>query len=212
LIRELSSFEVLVGLDSRRVMERVARLDKTAIKSFEPFDKAPLLAKVVCEDDISTLEQVQANNKAFAERMFILAQEFRRRATEKKANKFSNISQALQDPALRSLISGWITNKGSRPAMLSDDLLYDAVMENQYLSRYFKTMLYMLIRYSRWWIDEHECHNVDPDFTGNDWTDFTLGLYAADGDIILANDKAIRNATAMIEPHGAVVVKTAHEL
>ena len=71
-------------------------------------------------------------------------------------------------------------------------------------------ILYYVISYSRAWADQ--AHNFDPSSTRDDWTDITLPLYAADGNIILTADNKLRTAIRMIEPSGAVLVKGVQEL
>jgi hypothetical protein len=212
LLKELSSFDVLIGLPPGKVMEDIAELNETGIGLYVPFGQGFRLP-TVSEELVSETHRIRAHNKTFADNVFCLAKKFRNKAQNNHVSKYSNFSQAVEGGFLRSVIFNWVSNGNSRSVVVSDEgRLYKAVIQNQYLSRYFKTILYMVVGYSRWWAPEHERHNWDPDKSGNDWVDFTLPLYAADGDVILSNDTTLQKAIAMIEQSGAIQVKTACEL
>jgi hypothetical protein len=85
-------------------------------------------------------------------------------------------------------------------------------MQNPFLSRFFKTMLYYLISFSRAWDHAHREHNFDPEEERDDWTDITIPLYANSGDLIVTADKKLRGAIAMVDPNGEVRTILAREL
>jgi len=106
-------------------------------------------------------------------------------------------------PSFQEMVVNWVRNGGKRRCLIADqDDLYNAVMGSQHLGNFFKTILYYLISSSRAWQDQG--HNFDPSDQRDDWTDITLPLYAARGDLILTDDKKLRNAVAMIEPSGVL--------
>jgi trehalose/maltose hydrolase-like predicted phosphorylase len=106
-----------------------------------------------------------------------------------------------------------VSENGQRPvAVANPDELYAAVMQNPYLSRFFKTMLYYTISFSRAWDDTHQEHNFDPEEKRDDWTDITVPLYASSGDLIVTADKKLRGAVAMIDFNSEVRTALAREL
>lgn len=193
-------------------MTEIAGLDEKGIASFLPYDKSLELPVTVGQQDVSTAQTIKTRNRAFGNTMFSCAKLFRKRLREEGLkHKFSSLSEALNLSFLQSLVFESVSNKNSRTPLVSDQKsLYLAVMDNRYLSRYFKMILYYVISYSRAWADQ--AHNFDPSSTRDDWTDITLPLYAADGDIILTADNKLRTAIRMIEPSGAVLVKGVQEL
>jgi hypothetical protein len=130
------------------------------------------------------------------------AKELRKKVVGTSTVKFNDMAEALSGlSSFREMVLDWAQDGGNRQFLVSDrDDLYNAVMQNQYLGNFFKTVLYFLISFSRAWQDQ--THNFDPSDQRDDWTDITLPLYAARGDFILTADKKLRNAVAMIDPSG----------
>jgi hypothetical protein len=213
----LRPFDVLIGLEPSDVLASVAELDEEGIIGFIPYNPAFTLPTTLTPEDISTARSVKANNRAFAETMLNCARLFRKLLRDGGLkHKFSDFSETLErlGPSfLRPLIFTSVSNRNFRTVIVSDEKsLYTAVMRNRHLSRYFKMILYYVISYSRVWDDEHKDRNFDPSAGIDDWTDITLPLYAADGDIILTADRKVQTAIRTIEPSDAVQVKTTQEL
>jgi hypothetical protein len=59
---------------------------------------------------------------------------------------------------------------------------------------------------------EDQAWNFDPSPTRDDWTDVTLPLYAADGDLLVSEDTKLRTALSIIDPSGKVTAKGASQL
>jgi len=212
LMGQLLHFDVLIGLEPSDVMEKLAGLDEEGILSFVPYNIGLSMPTTVDEQDILLARGIKASNRIFADTMFSLAKLFRKRLRDEGIkHKFSALPEVLSLSFLESLIFDSISYKGSRTPAVSDAAsLYHAVMRNRHLSRYFKTILYYVISYSRAWADQTQ--NFDPSSSLDDWTDITLPLYAADGDIILTADKKLRTAIGIVEPSGTAQAKTVEEL
>jgi len=106
-----------------------------------------------------------------------------------------------------------ISENGQRSVIVDDPgELYVTVMQNPYLSRFFKTILYYIISFSRAW--DHTCraHNFDPEEKRDDWTDITVPLYVSSGDLIVTTDKKLRGAVARVDFNGEVRTALAKEL
>jgi hypothetical protein len=127
------------------------------------------------------------------------------KGTFSKVPKFSSFDEIMKavgsgvDSFLSSVVLDSISDNGRRPvAVTNPDELYAAVMQNPYLSRFFKTLLYYTISFSRAWDDEHQAHNFDPEEKRDDWTDMTVTLYAGPGDLIVTEDKKLCGAVTMV--------------
>jgi hypothetical protein len=212
LVRQLRSFDILVGLEPSDVMAELSALDEKAIVSFMPYNPTFTLPTRLEGQDISLARSIKASNRAFANTMFGCAKLFRKRLRDEGLkHKFSGMSEVLELSFLQSLVFDSVSHKQARTLAVPDEkYLYVAVMHNRYLSRYFKMILCYVISYSRAWADQ--TWNFDPSGNIDDWTDITLPLYAADGDIILTADKKLRTAISIIERPDAVHVKTVQEL
>jgi hypothetical protein len=183
LLGQLRSFDLLIGLEPSDVLTEIAGLDEKGIAGFLPYDKSLQPPVTVGQQDVSTARTVKIRNRAFGDKMLNCAKLFRKRLRDQGLkHKFASLSEALNLFFLQSLVFDSVSNKNSRNPLVSDEKsLYVAVMNNRFLSRYFKMIPYYVISYSRAWADQ--AHNVDPSGTRDDWTDITLPLYAADGDI-----------------------------
>lgn len=211
----LRRFDVLFGLEPPDVMATVAGLNEEGILGFMPYDTEFTLPTMVTQEDISTAQCVKARNRKFGDSMSKKAILFRKCLRAKEIScKFSDFSEMLDQLGplfLQSLVFESISNKNSRTLAVPDEKsLYIAVMRNRYLSRHFKIILYYSISYSRAWVDQ--TRNFDPSGNIDDWTDITLPLYAADGDIILTADKKLQAAIRTVECSDAVHVKIIQEL
>jgi hypothetical protein len=118
----------------------------------------------------------------------------------------TNTSSFFGELILTSILNG----RSRKMGCSSYESLLESVMRNQYLSRWFKMNFYYILSISRAWEDEK--YNFDPSPNGNDLTDITLALYAADGDIITTEDKKLINAISMIEPDGKVTTKAGRDI
>ena len=213
-LARLREFDVRYGLEPVEVLETVAKSTETEIVTFEPFAvpgspsyealKAALYEPSTCH--VEWAREVKSRNRNFCSLMFERAKFFRKKLREWDLHKekFSDLSEVLTKLTFPlSLVVSSISNDPLRKTVVSDEgLLYYAVMRNQYLARFFKTILYYVLSFSRAWRDQN--HNFDPSVKRDDWTDLTLPLYAANGDIIMTADRKLRNAIKVIEPTCAI--------
>ncbi len=219
--------DIRLGLEVGHVMEKVAGLTETEIVSFEPFSlpSSPeynLFMQVLTNPSpqiVGRAKQIKNNNRAFCGKMYNLSERFRTKVQNLrlKAPKYCDMNQALVNHGaeaqsfLGSLVVSSISNGSQRSVTVKDpELLYQAVMRNHHLARFFKTILYYTLSFARVW--RPQIHNFDPNTNRDDWTDITLPLYASDGDIILTADAKLRNAIRMVNPCGVVVAKSVKEL
>jgi hypothetical protein len=77
-------------------------------------------------------------------------------------------------------------------------------MQNSYLRHFFHTLLWYQLSFQQSWTREYDEWNISID--KNNWTDITLSLYAAPGDIILSADKNVRMATSAVNLDGAIKI------
>ncbi|HEV2206983.1 MAG TPA: hypothetical protein VGR36_10610 [Candidatus Acidoferrales bacterium] len=223
-LSHLRTFRVRYGLEPVDVFERVAVLPEREIESFQPFvrqgdtvssDDFYLVLKAPIPEQRERARLVKKENREFCESMASAAIRFRKKLDDgaNAVRKCSTISEALDHAKSfhRDLVFESISNGSQRTLITSDkESLYGAVMRNQYLGRLFRTLLYYILSWSRLWADQK--HNFDPSAGRDDWTDITLPLYAADGDVIVTEDAQLRKSIEMIEPTGRVSVKPAAQL
>ncbi len=226
-LTRLRAFTVRYGLEPVKALETVATLTETEIMAFEPFavpGSATYEAFRTALYDpspqhVEWAHRVKADNLSFCGLMFERAQCFRRKLRERKIQnpRFEDMAEALLQAGtsatsfLGSLVLSSISNDFCRKlAVREPDLLYGAVIRKQYLGRFFKTIFYFVLSFSRLWKDQ--VHNFDPSAGRDDWTDITLPLYAGDGDVILTADTKLRNAIKVIEPTRAISGTSVDEL
>jgi hypothetical protein len=215
LVDRLRSFDVLFGHEPSDALAAVAGLDEEGIAAFRPYNTTFRLPATVTRGDLFVARKVKQRHMAFGATVFDLAKVVRKLL--KNANvrhKFSDFSETLSllEPSFfQSFLIDSITHGNSRTRVVSnEENLYVAVMRNHHLARYFKTIFYFLISYSRMW--EDQTRNFDPSAGRDDWTDITLPLYAAEGDTILTADKKLQAAIGTVEGRSAVYLKTINEL
>lgn len=219
----LRKFPLRYGLETTDAFERMALMSESEIVAFEPFLQTGdlvnahdfyLFLKHPCAGQVEQARFVKNENRQFCASMAGKAQQLRKNFRDKgtQTPRFADIAHMLSETRSfqRALIFESISNGSKRSVSLSNEELYQAVMQNQYLARFFKTLLYYIVGWSRWWADQ--VHNFDPSGNEDDWTDITLPLYAADGDVIATADQRLVNAVRMIEPSKLVTTKTAVDI
>lgn len=214
----LEHFDVLLGLEVQTVMERIAPLDEAGIQGFIPFyakSEAQRIIRLLEKGDNAWAEQLKQGGLKFCGQMADAAQSLRKDLVANgisKTAKARDIQDAINNlPCFKERLVSCIHNMEARKtAVASADRLYEAVMQNQYLARLFKTTHYFVLSWSQMW--QNQTHNFNASQDRDDWPDLTLPLYAANGDIIVTADKKLRNAITMIEPSGAVQANPLSEL
>ena len=232
---KLLEFKTRVGFAPFEIMEQLARFQVSEIVSFKPFrsTQSPYqdqIASILCDPTLDKQWAVDCKkgNRQFGGRMQLRSRSFRKLINDMvakrvlpEAPKFSDFETLMNYPGmsagassfLGSLVTNPISENGQRAVTVAGpEELYRAVMQNPYLSRYFKTILYYTISYSRDWDHTHQAHNFDPDEKRDDWTDITIPLYASSGDLIVTEDKKLKGAVAMVDSTGEVRTASARDL
>ncbi|MEK6676870.1 MAG: hypothetical protein AABZ47_14595 [Planctomycetota bacterium] len=89
-------------------------------------------------------------------------------------------------------------------------LSYERIRINPILHRCVKLYVHVHLGYANCWRDKTLNVTVGPG--RDDFTDISLALYAADGDVILTADKKFGDAFRSIDPHRRVEIKTWDEV
>ena len=204
----------------------LSRMSESEIRRFTPFPVAGSeyerenMLRVSALKAPSTAHRkwadtVKNRNRRFCGRLVSIAKTFRQQVRQRNIPKLDSMDQALAASGsrpdsflgsifMRDVIAGRTTDESMQ------ERIFHAVMQNPHLGRFFKAILCYVLSISRWWSDQK--YNFDPSSDRDDWTDVTLPLYAADGDIIVSEDRFVRRTMTLIEPSRAVVVMTATEL
>lgn len=217
----LRTFPFHLGLDLLDVMIQLSQLSPKEIRVFEPFARPGQKYRQNYDVMVSAMDRVRPthikwakyikqSHRQYMSTLFGKAKHFRKRLRKLGMSKVkcSSFEEALAafasnpDSFLGSVIVGGITYDGRRAAQTRPGELFKAVMENQYLGRFFRAQLAYTISISRVWKDQEL--NFDPSPRRDDMTDIALLLYAADGDLILSADNMLSRLVALIEPKGRV--------
>jgi hypothetical protein len=225
-IKNLTQYPVRLGMSPGEVMHRIASLCQSQLVAFRPFHN---LAS----------EQIQAVLLDPPEEKM---QEFVREATghvKNGSDVLKSAKQAVHDAlklqghnpydykfegfadALHKLATGpenvlevWLTQNvsegGTRSVETDARELYASAMKNPYLRHHLHTFLWYQLSFQQVWADEYKDWNIS--IKKNDWTDMTLSLYTAPGDIILTADGVVRQAVSAVNPEGCVRTALATDL
>lgn len=216
-LERLRAFDIRLGLQTLDVMLQLARLSPQDIIAFEPFAQSGQTYRENYEAILSAVDYprpahinwaryIKRSHLQFGYTLFGLARQFRRHLRERGMAKvkYGTFGEALEkhasspDSFLReTVIAESITNDGTRPTQTQPDELSKTVLENQYLRRFFHTLLAYILCASRVWKDQEL--NLDPSPTRDDMTDVILPLYAGDGDVIVTNDTKLSLLVSLIE-------------
>lgn len=226
-LARLQNLPIRIGLQPAAAIGAVAALSEDIIPGFEPFpdgadpeyaDMQGALTRPL-PHHVDWAQRVKQNNLTFCSSLISPAVGFRSKIRSKGLGdmKFRDMEHALADhgQGKDSFLGDMVVNSISRSARMkiaisNPDGLYAAVMGNPYLGRFFRMVLCYVLSISRVW--ENQAWNFDPSTTRDDWTDVTLPLYAADGDILVTEDAKLRTALAIIEPSGKVTAKDASQV
>jgi len=222
-LERLSIFRFRLGLDLLDVMIQLSQLSAKEIRVFQPFARPGQKYRQDYDAIVSAMERVRPthiewakynkeSHRRYMSTLSSSALQFRKslRKLGLAKVKHTTFAEALSEYAsdtesfLGSVVVSSITNGGTRPIQTQPDKLFKAVMENQYLGRFFRAKLAYILSISHVWKDQRL--KKDPTRKYDDMTDITLLLYAADGDLILSNDNYLSRLVALIEPKGSVKV------
>ncbi len=222
-LRRLSTFPFKRGLELLDVWIQLSRYSPKEIREFEPFVRPGQQYRQDYDVMVSAMDRVRPTHVEWAkyikqshrQYMATLSESaitFRRRLREHGLSKVkhSTFAEALSEYAsdsesfLGDAVVGTINYGGRRATETRPDKLFKAVMENQYVGRFFHAILAYILSISHVWKDQKLNQNPSP--KRDDMTDITLLLYAADGDLILSNDNYLSRLVSLIEPKGNVKV------
>ena len=222
-LERLSIFRFRLGLDLLDVMNQLYQLSDKEIRVFEPFagpgqkyrqDYDVMVSAMdrVRPTHINWAKYIKESHRRYMATLSESAITFRRRLREHGLSKVkhSTFAEALSEYAsdsesfLGNVVVGTINYGGRRTTETRPDKLFEAVMENQYVGRFFRAILAYILSISSVWKDQRL--NRHPTPTLDDMTDITLLLNAADGDLILSADKYLSRLVSLIEPKGNVKV------
>ncbi len=225
----LRTFDIRVGLDTLDVMSQLARLSAREIRAFKPFhvpgqryhqDYRALEEALYNPGNahVAWAREIKGLHLEYCGSLVKSAQLFRKhlRESEIADRKFSTFEEAFAELAstpesfIGSVIVGAVANDGKRSVQTQPGELFEAVLANQYLARFFRVQMAYYISISRCWIDQDL--NFDPSRERDDMTDVTLPLYAGDGDVIVTNDTKLSLLVRLIEPEGRVTTCKASDI
>jgi hypothetical protein len=180
---KLLTFKTRVGLTPFTVMGQLARFQVSEIITFKPFpstrfrDQIASMLRHPTPSYKQWAEDCKKENRQFGGRMQRASKSFRNLISDMVAKgvfpevpKFSDFETLMNavgvgaSSFLGSTAINLISEYGQRSVVGADpDEIYAAIMQNPYLSRFFKTMLYYTISYSRAWDHTCQAHNFDPE-------------------------------------------------
>jgi len=217
----LRTFETRLGLETLDVFLQLAHLLPQEIRAFEPFaafgqqyrqnyEAMRKALKGPRPEHITWARYIKDSHLQYCGSLVETAKQFRRHLRDrgKGGYKLSSFEDALAehsstpDSFLGSVIVDSITNGGRRSAKGGPAQLLEAVLSNQYVGRLFRAQLAYYVSISRLW--KNQDWNFDPSPTLDDMTDITLPLYAADGDLVVTQDRRLALLVSLIEPEGRV--------
>jgi hypothetical protein len=218
-LRRLRSHHVRVGLETVMVYETLARMHDWEIQTFEPFpapgDDFDRASQSLLREDgprvSAWAEQWAQDTKAanltmvcgFLDAATISRRELRQ-TNSPKFRDFGEVVRGVAHPVLKRGVMRVISDDGRRGVIVTDpDALYYAVMKNPNLRRFFHASLFYDVSIYRGWTNQRL--NRDPLPNRDDWTDVTIALYVSDHDIVVTEDRLVRDAFESIDPSVRVV-------
>ena len=234
-LSQLYGLKPKIGLHLGDVVATLAKSNEDEILAFRPFPSPATVSSGLYGELMNALrwpspQQHQwatdwkKRNKNFCDQMKKNALVFRKILNDKKSKgiirgnyKFESIADAFgkgTESFIRSIVTSIVAGGGDnhQVAIADSEKLYGAVMANPFVGGLFKTVLFYILSYSRLWGHAHQYLNFDPATDRDDWVDMTVPLYASPGDIILTDDKKLKNAISTVFGIGNVVAKKVADL
>lgn len=130
---------------------------------------------------------------------------------KRSPTKYKTLDEAINDDLLsfRSTVLYVFTNGRSKQSSAEDAALFERIMAEPCLRRFWRAFLYCQVSWGRQWQDQKR--NFDPTPNRDDMTDVQLLLFAEDGDTIITADKLLPTMLPEVEPSGVIRVCTAEE-
>jgi hypothetical protein len=216
----LAQYPLRLGMSPGGAMERLASLRYSQIIPFRPF-----LNLSSQEIQRGLLNPSEEKLKKLVERMtahiqdgtehFLSAKKktrdtLRSQGYDPRDFKFAGFSDALQKlcvgphNVVTYYLSLFVSNCNTRKVRANPDALYISALKNFYLRHFFHTLFWYVLSFQQSWTKKYDKWNIS--IGKNNWTDITLALYPAPGDVILSADKNVRMAASAVNPDGAVKV------
>ncbi len=226
-LSRIHTFDVKLGIEPDYMGKLVAESSEQEVLAFEPFLQESHAFYIDYEramsnpssDDIISATRMKDRNLQICAALRDAAKMYRQLAQKDeniKHLRFRNMKEAVSsefgngNKSFLSLhVSSFISGGGERNVVVSNRL-FDVVMRNQHLRRFFSVFFYYSLAMFHLW--ENQTSNVDPSEDRDDWTDLSLPLYAKDGDIIVSEDRLLRKAIKTVEPDGRIVAKSWKEM
>ncbi len=225
-IKNLAQYPVRLGMTPGEVMYQVALLRRSRIVAFRPFHNqaSEQVQKMLLdppeqkmqEHVAETTTHIYRGSGVFKSVKQEIHDALRSQGQEPRDFKFAGFADALQKLATGpgNVLEGWlmkdVSEGGTRSVRTSPRALYMGAMQNPYLRHYYHTYLWYRLGFQEVWAEEYKDWNIP--IKKNDWSDITLSLYAAPGDIILSADGTVRKAVSAVNPDRAVITALATEL
>lgn len=225
----LRTFETRLGLERLDVLLQLSDLSPQEIRAFEPFAVSGQQYRQNYEamrkaldgprpEHITWARYIKDSHLRYCGSLVETAKRFRKHLRDcgKGDYKLSRFEDALSEHSstpesfLGSVIVDSITDGGRRAAKGEPAQLLEGVLSNQYVGRFFRAQLAYYLSISRVW--KNQDWNFDPSPTLDDMTDITLPLYAADGDVVVTQDRKLALLVSLIESEGRVRTRKACEL
>lgn len=228
-IENLAHFPVRLGMLPGRVMRCVASLRRSQIVAFSPFYNRTsqevqrflldLPAQKVQKFVAEATKHIKNNGTLLESVRQEVRERLKSRGYNRRVFKPDGFAEALQklatgpDNVIERLLMQSVSGNGTSSVRTGPHALYTGAMENPYLRHYFRTFLWYELSYQQVWGKQYSDWNLSSmNKKKNDWTDMTLSLYAAPGDIILTAEGTVRKAVLAVNPDGAIRTALAKDL
>jgi hypothetical protein len=207
----LRQCNLIFGLEIGEVLKQLAGLNEQQIQGFLPFVSlaTPYYYRELysgftnlTEKHLDWAKLVKNNGLTFCASMHKTV--IQTRHLRNRLEKVTTIEPFVgNNYVFENLLRDCVSAKGTRPCKVDDAArLRRAIMNNPYLGRFWRSLMFYSISWSRLW-QNHEL-NCDPSADRDDFTDLMIPLYAANGDIVLTADTMLKKAIATIELRGEV--------
>jgi hypothetical protein len=225
----LAQYNLAFGMHYSHIIDRLCCLNENEIREFEPiypvdsephfilrgvfnspspehFQYAKKLYHDAQDDKKKWLSWLEERKKEYRDAIS--------RGENIKAAEFSSIEEvdsyfiSGENAKWRQMLIRDITDRYKNIRASSVNSLYNAVLENPCMHRFFRLHVTFVVAYADSWSTKIKNSIGDLQANRNDAPDLMLGLYAADGDTILTNDKRFQRAFRFCDPLEKVRLST----
>jgi hypothetical protein len=224
-LQRLSRYSLRFGLEYPEIMSEVARLTEKQIRTFDPLVLAGTARHELYRVELMKPPLQRAKSyidgcrRILKDKRSRLAQ-FRRANTDalsrgermEECKGITDIQHAMSMfardvdmPIPAGIVRSVVHAGGGSMRANTFSGLWQAILKNPQLLRFYRAMLALHLGYGHAWKDDRL--NIDPSERRNDITDILLLLYAADGDTILTEDKKLTRLLRCIDVESRVVAR-----